>query len=118
MLAGSARVRQGAVVPKRNPYIWRAPCVREGTRFEALWKNADDLEWNLIQQDRPANCIRITAKTTDPIRITEQHHMPAPRSVLFAQKPAAKIGGGAENLEEVLRDPQTIDNFRSSAVRR
>ena len=72
----------------------------------------------MIQQDGLANGIRITAKMAEPIGITEQHHVPAPWSVLFAQKSAAKIGGGAENLEKILRDSQAINNFRSAAARR
>jgi hypothetical protein len=118
MLAASASYRQRDVVSKRSPDIRRAACIGEQTRLEVFWQNAYDFKGNLIQQDGLADCIRIPAKTVDPIGITEQRHMPAVGSVLLAQQSATKIGRSAENVKKVLRDSQAINNFGSAAARR
>src|SRR5260370_7405305 len=117
MLAASASHRQRDVVSKRSPDIRRAACIGEQARLEVFWQNAYDLKGNLIQQDGLADCIRIPAKTVDPIGITEQHHMPAVGSAPLAQQSAPQIGGTAENIKKLLRDSHATNNFGRATPR-
>src|SRR5260370_3929244 len=118
MLAASASHRQRDVVSKRSPDIRRAACIGEQARLEVFWQNAYDLKGNLIQQGGLADCIRIPAKTVDPMGITEQHHMPAVGSLLLAQQSTTQLGGSAATITQLLRDSQAIRNFGTAAARR
>src|SRR2546429_7544126 len=69
VLAAAASAGQGKVVSQSRPHLRRAPSVAKRERLEALGQNADDLEWNLVENNVRPDHFWVCREAPYPVRV-------------------------------------------------